>query len=134
MKNLIIQMPMKLALWCGQGLWDNRDYLPEARSLDASILNTQYSESENISIEMRPNTIIDIYKRISNLPVGVSAAINSDAKNNLLPQLIAFAQGTDAELAESAAHVLTILQEWDEKQQQDAEAIITNLVSQLFTS
>src|SRR6516164_9160701 len=100
MKKIIISLPMRLALWCGQGLWNNRDYLQETRSFDAAINGKSYNATENISIELRPDTIIDIYKRLSNLPEGIAARANKDAKDILLPQLMALAEGSDTELAQ----------------------------------
>ncbi|MDI3320005.1 hypothetical protein [Pinibacter soli] len=134
MKKIIIQLPMKLALWAGQGLWHNMDYLQETRSFDAAILNKSYNATENISIELRPDTIVDIYKRLSNLPEGIAARPNKDAKDILLPQLIAMTEGADTDLAQSAGYVLTTLQAWDNKQIADTAGIINRLASELFIS
>ena len=125
---------MRLAVWSGQGLFFNPDYVEDARAFAAAIGNNSYNPSTNINILIKPETIVDIYKRLSNMPEGIAARPNKDAKDALLPQLVAMTEGTDTAAAQSAGYVLQTLQAWDAKQINDTDGVINNLVGKLFTS
>jgi hypothetical protein len=108
MKSLTITLEKRYINFAADVLLEGsgHEYLPEILDIATEMRKEPYVPTEEMNAVLRPEIIVQLYKRNSIKPEGLAAAYNAAIKVALVPQLGAYAGSSDPEEVESASYII----------------------------
>lgn len=118
MKSLIITLEKRYINFAGDVLLQGsgHEYLQEIFDIATEMRKEPYLPMQVMSAALRPEIIVDLYKRNSIKAEGEASAYNNAIKTALLPQLAAYAASSDPEEVESANYIISEISVHDANQ------------------